>query len=219
MIDTYTFTASQGPAPGDYRQVLHWTLKGKPLRSILLQILAIPVFILLGLAFARLAINIGKLPDNIEFGILEIGICLAGIVATIVLHELVHGLTMRRCGARPQYGVLWKQLMFYATSPGYGFRRNSYVLVALAPLVGLSCLAILGLFLLQGTVWVALFTLCAIVNGSGALGDLWLVSIALRYPKIAYVMDERDGIRVFMPKASRMPATTERSPATNEAKA
>jgi hypothetical protein len=199
LIETYTLTASQDPVSRDYQQVLHWTVKDKPARAILLQLLAIPLFILLGLAFSILAITIGKLPENIKLGLPEMGVCLAGIVATIVLHELVHGLTMQRCGTRPQYGVLWKQLMFYATSPGYGFRRNSYILVALAPLVGLSCLAILGMFLLQGTGWVALLTLCAAINGSGALGDLWLVSIVLRYPRKACIVDERDGIRILMP--------------------
>jgi hypothetical protein len=200
MNETYTLAASQDLISGDYQQVLHWSVKDKPSRAFLLQILAIPVFILLGIAFSILAIHIGKLPDILKFGILEIGICLAGILATIVLHEMVHGLTMRWCGARPQYGLLWKQLMFYATSPGYGFRRNSYILVSLAPLVGLSCLAILGMFLMQGTNWVALLTLCAVINGSGALGDLWLVSIVLRYPKITYIVDERDGIRILMRK-------------------
>lgn len=197
-METYTLTASQDPVSGDYQQVLHWTLKDKLSRSILLQILAIPVFILLGSAFSALAIYVGKLPDNVEIGLREIGILLAGIVATIVLHELMHGLAMRRYGARPQYGVLWKQLVFYATSPGYGFRRNSYVVVALAPLVGLSGLAILGMLLLQGTSWVALLAFCAVINGSGAVGDLWMVSIVLRYPRSAYIVDERDGIRVLM---------------------
>ena len=180
MIETYTLSASQDPVLGDYQQVLHWSVKDKTSQSILLQILGIPVFILLGFVFSILAIHTGKLPDTFKFGILEIGVCLASIVATIALHELVHGLTMRRYGARPQYGILWKQLMFYATSPGYGFRRNSYIVVALAPLVALSCLAVLGMFLLQGTDCVALLTLCAVINGSGALGDLWMVYIVLR---------------------------------------
>ena len=93
-------------------------------------------------------------------------------MATIVLHELVHGLVMRMCGAKPQYGVLWKQLMFHATCPGYGFRRNSYLLVALAPLVGISCLAVVGMCLLQGTNWGTRLALSATVNGCGAIGDM-----------------------------------------------
>lgn len=205
MIETYIPTAVQGSVTGDFQQVLHWTVKDRPSRVIMMQILTIPLYILLGFAFTYLAIHIGKLPVNNSFRIQDIGflirvigICLAGVVATIVLHELVHGLTMMWCGARPRFGALWKALAFYATAPKYAFQRNSYILVALAPLVGLSCLSILGMFFLRGTGWVALLTLCAILNGGGAAGDLWLVSIALRYPKTVYIVDERDGIRVLM---------------------
>jgi Putative zincin peptidase len=197
MLEPYPLTTGQDPISGEYQQVLHWTVTGKPARAIWLQVLALPVFLLLGFVFAILAIKIGSLPDTIRFGLLEIGLCLAGIVVTIVLHELVHGLAMRRFGARPQFGVLWKQLMFYATAPRYGFRRSAYILVALAPLVGLSCLAILGMFLLQGTNWVALLILCAAMNGSGAVGDILMVALVLRYPRTAYIVDERDGFRVF----------------------
>lgn len=175
-------------------------MKDKPARAILIQLLAFPVFLLLGLAFSFLAVHFGKLPYTHRFGLTEIGICPVGIVATIVLHELAHGLAMRCSGARPQYGFLWKQLLFYASSPGYGFRRNSYLLVALSPLVGISCLVVLGMFLLQETNWVALLALCATINGSGAFGDVWLALLVLRYPKSAYVVDERYGVWVLMRK-------------------
>ncbi len=198
MLNPDPFTTAQDPIYGAYQQVYHWTVKDKPARAILLQLLALPVFLLLGFIFSIVAIKIGKLPDTLRFGLLEIGICLGGIVVTIILHELAHGLTMRWFGAHPHYGLLWKQFMFYATAPGYGFRRNAYLLIALAPLVGLSGLAILGMFLLQGTNWVALLILCAAMNGSGAIGDMVLVTLVLRYPKTAYILDERDGIRIFM---------------------
>jgi hypothetical protein len=201
MSEPYSLAAVQDPVSGQYQQVLHWTVKGHPARAIWIQLLGIPVFLLLGLGFAIMAFRIGKLPDNSTISLLEIGVVPAGMVITIVLHELVHGLVMGKCGAKPQYGVLWRQLMFYAACPGYGFRRNSYILMALAPLVVLSSLAIIGMLLLQGTNWVGLLALCATINGSGAFGDVWLVSLVLRYPKNAYVVDEKDGVRVLMRKA------------------
>jgi hypothetical protein len=208
MNETHSISAAQNPASGEYQQVLHWTVKDNRSRAIWIQTLTIPVFLLLGAAFSFLAVHLGNFPETSTLGPLQFGAVLAGIgavpagiVTTILLHELAHGLTMRLCGAKPQYGVLWKQLMFYATSPGYGFRRNSYILMLLAPLVGLSCLAIIGMLLLRGTNWVALLALCATINGSGAFGDVWLVSLALRYPQSAYVVDEKDGIRVFIRKA------------------
>ncbi len=171
----------------------------------MIQLLVIPLMVLFGFTFITLTNLIRKQPFNlsggtINFDIPEVGIGLAGIVGTIILHELVHGLAMRLCGAKPRYGALWKQLMFYATCPGYGFRRNSYLLVALAPLIGISCLAVVGIFLLQGTNWSGLMALCATINGCGAIGDIWIVSRVLSYPKTVYIVDERDGFRVLIQK-------------------
>jgi hypothetical protein len=42
---------------------------------------------------------------------------------------------------------------------------------------------------------------CGVVNASGAVGDLWMTLIALRYPARSRMMDERDGMRVFLPKS------------------
>ena len=138
MIETYSLKASQDPVVGEYQQLLHWTMKGHPAQVILIQILLISLFVLLAGAFSILAIHVGKLPDTFTApGLVELGAILgyivAGILVTSILHEWVHGLTIRRFGARPHYGVLWRHLMFYATSTGYGFRRNSYILIALAP--------------------------------------------------------------------------------------
>ncbi len=193
---------SQDQTRGDYEQVLYWKITEKPRQVLLLQIVACAVFILFALAFGAVAIAVGAFPAKFSFGIPAAAAILLGTAATFILHEVAHGITMERYGARPRYGVMWKQALFYATSPGYSFPRNSYIVVALAPLVGLSCLAILGMLLLQGTLWVALLALCATVNASGAVGDLWITSVVLRYPPIARIVDEKDGVRVLMPAGS-----------------
>jgi hypothetical protein len=92
-------------------------------------------------------------------------------------------------------------LVFYATAPGYGFRRNAYVAVALAPLVLISALSVLAMWLLHGTNWVALPALIGALNGAGAAGDLWMAGVVLRYPPQVYVVDERDGMRVLRRKS------------------
>ena len=61
----------------------------------------------------------------------------------------------------------------------------------------ISILVVLGMWSLQGTLWVALLGICGVINASGAIGDMWITAIVLRYPITAYVMDERDGVRVF----------------------
>jgi hypothetical protein len=108
---------------------------------------------------------------------------------------------MQIFGAVPKYGIIWKGLMLYATSPGYAYRRNNYVVIALAPFVFVSALVVFGMWILQGTAWVALLGICGVVNASGAIGDIWMTLVVLRYAATANVMDEMDGIKVFLPKS------------------
>ena len=199
MQKIYDQIHAPGTLPDDYQEVLSWKVTGKPMRVIVLNILGILLFIIFGMVFSSIAISVGKMPSegNFRLGLGEISLAIAGIVLTFVLHELTHGLAMQMFGASPKYGIIWKGLMLYATSPGYAYRRNNYVVISLAPFVFISALVVLGVWILQGTAWVALLAICGVVNASGAVGDMWITMIVLRYPATAYVMDERDGIRVF----------------------
>jgi hypothetical protein len=190
----------RGELPPNHHEVLYWRITDKPSRAIFLQIISVPLFVLWSGIFYQLAIRLGRLPASfkIQFGP-DLLIALFGIIMTLVLHEFMHGITMQVFGAHPQYGVLWKQLMFYATSPGYVYPRGQFLAIALAPLVLLSLLAVLGMLLLAGSNMVIVLSLLAAINAAGAIGDLWIVTIVLRYPSYAYIMDERDGIRVFLP--------------------
>lgn len=189
-----------GSVPEDYHQVLDWRLADKPVRFFALQILSALLFIIFGLFFVKLAASFGKMPLYIELGLAEISAMLAGVLLTFILHELLHGLTMQILGAKPQYGILWKKMMLYATSPGHAYRRNDYVGIALAPLVVISILTILGMWFLEETPWVALLGLCGAINASGAIGDIWITMLVLRYAATAYVVDQRDGVQVFLPR-------------------
>jgi hypothetical protein len=189
-----------GSLPDSYQEVLYWRITGEPGRVIALNIVGVLLFIGFGALFSTLAVRVGRLPASFDFGLVELILIIAGILLALVVHELTHGMAMQMYGAKPQYGALWKQMMFYATAPGFAFARNHYIVIALAPLIFISILVVLGMWLLQGTLWVALLGICGIMNASGAVGDMWITALVLRYPATAYVMDERDGVRIFLPK-------------------
>ena len=157
-----------GSLPDDYQEVLHWMVTDKPSRMIAFQILGLVALVFFGVIFASLAVSLGKLPAQVRFGLGEVGAVLAGVLLALVLHELIHGSAMKMYGAKPKYGILWKGLMLYATSPGYAYHRNNYVIIALAPFILISTLVILGMWLLQGTLWVPLLGVCGIFNASGS---------------------------------------------------
>ncbi len=190
---------ASGSLPDDYQEALYWSVTEKPKRVVVMNVLGVFLFFIFGLIFSNVAVGLGKLPlaGGINFGLREMIFVLIGIIFTLALHELMHGLTMRLFGASPKYGIIWKGMMLYATSPGYAYPRNNYVIIALAPFILISILVVLGIWGLQGTLWVALLGICGVINASGAIGDMWITAIVLRYPAAAYVMDERDGVRVF----------------------
>ena len=94
--------------------------------------------------------------------------------------------------------------MFYAKAPGYTFQRNQYALIVLAPLVSLSVLMCMGIFLLASNSIVWVLALWAIVNASAANADVWITALVVRYPRSAYVVDELDGIRILLAEDDTM---------------
>lgn len=194
------FMPERGTPPDGYREVLCWRITENTTRIVILQLVALPLLIVWGLIFYWLAIRLGKMPSSfISSSMVRVMFALAGIIVTILLHEAVHGITMQLFGAHPRYGVMWRYGMFYATAPGFAFSRRDYLIVAITPLICISLLAVLGMILMAGSAVVGLLALCATVNAAGAVGDLWIMGIVLRYPPSTYVVDEQDGVRIFLP--------------------
>jgi len=192
-----------GEPPPDYKEVLYWKISENAGTTIIMNLLSIPLAIVFGIGFFTFANMFGK-PQEITSGISNfLSILLIGIIGLIVvipLHEFAHGVAMKTFGAPVKYGFIWKGLMFYATSPGYAFQRNRYFVIILAPLVSLSVLACFGILVLAGTSLIWLLAVWGAFNGGSAIGDLWITTIALRYPPYAYIIDEQDGMRIFMPQ-------------------
>ncbi|MBN2392469.1 MAG: DUF3267 domain-containing protein [Anaerolineae bacterium] len=185
--------------PENYAEVLYWKLSHHRKLLVVLNVVGLALMGLsLPLFFAWMRLwHSGT--ASLKVNVLQTGALFIAIVLTIVLHELFHGLALRAYGARPRYGVIWQEMMFYATAAGYAFRRNAYIVIALAPLVGLSLVG-MGLLVLPQPGWLAwIIVICAALNVGSAIGDLWLVRVTLGYPTSAYIVDEKDGLRVFMP--------------------
>jgi hypothetical protein len=188
-----------GRPPPDYKEVLYWKISDRVSRTIIMNLLSLPLAIIFGIGFFVFVVLFGR-PQETTIEILNFGLILIiGIIAVVVLHELAHGIAMQAYGARAKYGFILKGLMFYATSPEYAFQRDQYIVIILAPLVSLSILACLGILVFAGTSLIWMLAIWGTINGSAAIGDLWIMTIALRYPSYAYIIDEHDGMRVFMP--------------------
>ena len=192
---------SPGSIPPNYSEALYWRITQQDRRLVVTNLLSVPLALAAGFLLTMFGVQFGGL---LHMNTLEVTpggllILVAAIFLTLLLHEFAHGLAMQFYGARPQYGFMWQAVALYATAPGYAFTRNQYLVVILAPLVSLSVAAMVGMSLLAGSSVVVVLLICATLNAAGASGDVWMLTIVARYPPEACVIDERDGMRVFLP--------------------
>lgn len=185
--------------PSNYHQVGYWKLTGNVWRLIGINLLALPLALVAGAVFLTLGAWASPPAADQPLG-LNLVTLLIVIVLALGLHELTHGLAMMAFGAKPRYGVKLKILALYATAPGYAFTRNQYLTLILAPLASLSLLALAGIVIFAKTALVPALAVGAVANAAGACGDVYMAWLMARYPAVAFVIDEEDGMRVFLPQ-------------------
>lgn len=109
-----------------------------------------------------------------------------GMIAYLILHELVHGICMKLFGAKKvKYG--FTGLYAYAGSDCY-FGKKAYIIIALAPIIVWGIvLLIINPIVPQPWFWVVY--LIQVINISGAAGDLYVTVKFVRMPKDIVVND------------------------------
>lgn len=127
---------------------------------------------------------------------LRVGVLLAGMIVYMILHELVHGVTMKAFGTkRVKYG--FTGLYAFAGSEDY-YKKIPYLVIALAPvMIWGVVLAVLNVVVPAEWFWV--IYLIQVVNCSGAAGDLYVTFRFLRLPKDILVQDQGVGMTVYAP--------------------
>lgn len=121
-------------------------------------------------------------------------ILLIGIIAYMILHELVHGIAMKACGTKKiNYG--FTGMYAFAGSDDY-YDKTSYIVIALAPVVVWGIvLAVINALVPREWFWVAY--LIQVFNVSGAAGDFYVTVRFLTFPKDILVRDSGIGMTVY----------------------
>ncbi len=116
------------------------------------------------------------------------------LVVYMVLHELIHGITMKMCGTKKvKYG--FTGMYAYAGSEDY-YDKKSYIVIALAPIVVLGAIiAIINAFVPLEWFWIVYYVQLA--NLSGAAGDIYVSARFSRLPKDILVQDSGLGMTVY----------------------
>ncbi|MBQ8183450.1 MAG: DUF3267 domain-containing protein [Clostridia bacterium] len=132
--------------------------------------------------------------ESLKEYILKVCVILGGIVVYMILHELIHGITMKIFGTRKvKYG--FTGLYAYAGSDDY-YNKKSYIIIALAPIVVWGIIiGIINLLVPDEWFWSVYFI--QIANLSGAAGDLFVTFKFLKMPKDILVRDSGIGMTVY----------------------
>jgi hypothetical protein len=130
---------------------------------------------------------------------LRLGALLVAILAYMVLHEAVHGITMKLFGCcKVKFG--FTGLYAYAGTEEY-ITKWPYITVALAPVV-LWGVVFAVLDFVVPTSWFWWVYILQIINVSGAAGDLYVTFRLLRLPRNILVQDQGVHMTVFCPPVS-----------------
>ncbi len=132
-----------------------------------------------------------------HFYILRWVVFILASLSYIILHELVHGMTMKYFGCQKvKYGFIG--LYAYAGSEDF-FDKKSYIVIALAPVV-LWGIVLLIINLLVSDEWIWIVYLIQITNISGAAGDFYVTAKFLKMPEDILVKDRGVSMTVYAPK-------------------
>jgi len=138
--------------------------------------------------------------DGVGMMLLRVGVMLVGVVAYIILHELVHGVFIKKYSGEPAfYGFTGTYA--YAGSKAY-FAKKDYFVIALAPVVFWGVvLAVLNPLVPRSWFWVVYFI--QLTNLSGAAGDLYVVWRFSRLPQNVLIQDHSVSMVVYAPVAEK----------------
>lgn len=110
-------------------------------------------------------------------------------IFTVIFHEFIHGLFISIYGGTPRYGwgIAHKILPYLYATTNTRFLRNQFVVISLSPLVVISLASMI--LMVAFPVFAQWMLIPLIINSAGAVGDLWMAIISLRYPKNVLVED------------------------------
>ena len=191
--------ASYKDLPEKYKEIYSVNLQKNKKIALIINMAALIIAAAMAIpaAFAVPITNLFDMSNGILPYILKFAVLAVGSITYIILHELVHGITMKLFGTNKiKYG--FTGLYAFAGSDDY-YSKIPYIVIALAPVIlwGLVLL-VLGLIVPQSWFWVVY--IIQISNISGAAGDFFVTAKFIKMPPDILVKDMGVGMTVYSAK-------------------
>ena len=185
--------------PENYRKHFTLNLQKNKKDALLVNLfgLLIAAALIVPMCFFHSPLELLDLSRGFGVYFLKLGVLVVGLVAYIFLHEMVHGIAMKRLGChKVRYG--FTGLYAYAGSEDY-FGKKNYRIIALAPVVVWGVvLAVLNALVPTEWFWVVYWI--QISNLSGAAGDFYVSWKFRKLPDDILVHDTGVEMTVFVPQ-------------------
>lgn len=182
--------------PDGYNQIYEIDLQKDKKKSLLVNGLAllIAALMIVPMNFYIPFFTLFSFEQGTKQYFIRFGVLMVSIIAYMVLHELVHGITMKICGTKKvKYG--FTGLYAFAGSDDY-YDKKSYITIALAPVVVWGVvIAIINCLVPNEWFWVVYFI--QIMNISGAAGDIYVTCRFSKMPSDILVRDHGVGMKVY----------------------
>lgn len=174
--------------PQGYKEVLSVDLQKNKKLALLVNGFALIIGILMAVPmhFVVPVTSLFDFSQGIVMYFVRFAVLVIGYIVYMLLHEAVHGVTMKLCGTKKvKYG--FTGLYAFAGSSDY-YDKKSYIIIALAPVVVWGIvLAVLNCLVSESWFWVVY--LIQIGNISGAAGDAYVTAKFSKLPGDILVRD------------------------------
>lgn len=134
--------------------------------------------------------------DFSTLGQFEFFFIFPAFLVIIIIHEWIHGFFFHRY-SHTKVKYQFHGWAFSASTPGYLYLKANYLIVGLAPAVILNTLLLL-LSIFLPSPYNLLSYLVLILHFSGCVGDFYVTSVLMKYPKDTYVEDTGVGMKFYV---------------------
>ncbi len=182
--------------PDGYKEIFKVNLQKDKKIAVSINVFAMTIAVVLAVPmhFYVPVTSLFNMDDGLGAYTLRFVCMMVSLVAYMILHELIHGITMKFFGTKKvKYG--FTGLYAFAGSDDY-YNKKSYITIALAPIVVLGAtLAIINILVPKEWFWVVYFI--QLTNISGAVGDMYVTAKFSKMPKDILVQDSGVGMTVY----------------------
>ena len=182
--------------PEGYKEIYSVDLQKNKKIAVLINSLAVLICVamIIPVHFIVPITSLFDMSDGLGMYFIKLVAMFGGMVIYMILHEFVHGITMRLSGTKKvKYG--FTGMYAYAGSDDF-YDKRTYIIIALAPVVVWGVvLAILNMIVPESWFWVVYFI--QLTNISGAAGDYFVSCKFSKLPSDIIVRDYGVGMKVY----------------------